>query len=64
MNHCHGDLNIGTGKEIKVRFPLWLIPQPSIGSDGGDISFYLLVTGTDQAPLLADLTQAWMMVST
>lgn len=64
MNHSHGDLNMGIGKEIKVRFPVWLILQPSVDSDRREISFCSLITGADQAPLPVNRTLAWTAVTT
>lgn len=55
---------MGNGKEIKPKLPVWLILQPNVGSDGGEISFCSLRTGADQAPLPADGALAWTVVST
>lgn len=54
MNHSHGDFNMGIKKEIKVKFPVWLILWPSIGSDRREISFCSLTAGADPALLPED----------
>lgn len=64
MNHSHGDLNMGIQKEIKAKFPVWLILWPSIGSDRREISFCSLIAGADPAPFPVDWTLPWTAVIT
>lgn len=45
---------MGIKKEIKVKFPVWLILWPSIGSDRREISFCSLIAGADPALLPED----------
>lgn len=42
---------MGVGKEMKVRFPVWLILQPSIESSRGEVSFHSLIARADKASL-------------
>lgn len=64
MNHSRGDLNMGIEREIKVEFPVWLILQPSIGSERREISFCSLIAEADPVPLPVDCTLSWTAATT
>lgn len=55
---------MGIQKEIKAKFPVWLILQPSISSGRREISFCSLIAGADPALLPVDCTLSWTAVIT
>lgn len=42
---------MGVGREMKVRFPVWLILQTSVESSRGEFLFHSLIARADKASL-------------